>query len=355
MKKDDPLVLILCGGQSLRLWPLSEYKSKNFFDIFGFSPLEVTIKRFLKITPRKNIFLIANCQERKALKKIRLINRENVFFEPESKNTAAAIFLSLQHLKKYHSEASRCGHLANHRDPQILIISPVDHLIREEEKFYSDLQKAVKGAKDGWIFTLGMKPNIPTSDFGYIQADKPAGENIFSVKSFIEKPPLSLAKKLIKAKNSFYNSGIFIASLAALDEEYRKYYPYYDDFTTAFKENKLKSFYKKINNVPFDKAIMEKTAKVRVSVADFLWQDFGNWKTIYEILAKDTRGNVKKGDVLVFEGENNFIYSDVLKKKLLVMGLKDVFFIDTPKYTLLTSIESLGSIKSALKELKIKE
>ena len=55
---NKPLVLIMCGGRSLRLWPLSEYKSKNFMDIFGFSPLELTIRRYLKITTKDNIFLV---------------------------------------------------------------------------------------------------------------------------------------------------------------------------------------------------------------------------------------------------------------------------------------------------------
>jgi len=64
MKENEPIVLILCGGRSLRLWPLSEYKSKNFIDIFGFSPLEVTFKRFLKITSRKNIYLVASHSEK---------------------------------------------------------------------------------------------------------------------------------------------------------------------------------------------------------------------------------------------------------------------------------------------------
>jgi len=59
MPDNKPLVLILCGGRSLRLWPLSEKVSKNFLDIFGFSPLELTIKRFLKITTLDNIFLVA--------------------------------------------------------------------------------------------------------------------------------------------------------------------------------------------------------------------------------------------------------------------------------------------------------
>ena len=71
MKKNKPVVLILCGGQSLRLWPLSKYKSKNFLDVFGFSPLELTIRRFLKITSPENVFLVANQKEKKRINEIK--------------------------------------------------------------------------------------------------------------------------------------------------------------------------------------------------------------------------------------------------------------------------------------------
>jgi mannose-1-phosphate guanylyltransferase len=169
---NKPLVLIMCGGRSLRLWPLSEYKSKNFMDIFGFSPLEITIRRYLKITTKDNIFLVANKSERKALTKLKLIKKSNIFFEPESKNTAAAVLLSLQHLKRFPDKS--------------IIISPVDHLIKGEKEFYKALRKAQEVSKQGCICTLGIKPLEPTPNFGYIQTQSQKPKGVFAVKRFIE-------------------------------------------------------------------------------------------------------------------------------------------------------------------------
>jgi mannose-1-phosphate guanylyltransferase len=207
MKDNQPLVLILCGGQSLRLWPLSEYKSKNFLDIFGFSPLEFTVKRFLKITCRKNIFLAASCHEKNAISKLKLVRKENIFCEPQSKNTAPAILLSLFYLKNKFSQ------------DKVLIVSPVDHLIREESEFISALQNAVRVAKSGWICTLGIKPDQATPNFGYIQISKEIEKDTFSIKKFIEKPSRPEAQELIRKGDSFYNSGVFISSLSVLDKE----------------------------------------------------------------------------------------------------------------------------------------
>ncbi len=123
----------------MRLWPLSEYKSKNFLDIFGFLPLEATIQRFLKITPRENIFLVANEKEKASFENLKIVKKGNIFFEPESKNTASAILFSLQNLKRHFSLE------------KTIIISPVDHLIKQEEKFYSSLNKALEVARDGYI------------------------------------------------------------------------------------------------------------------------------------------------------------------------------------------------------------
>ncbi|MCK9615096.1 MAG: sugar phosphate nucleotidyltransferase [Candidatus Omnitrophica bacterium] len=344
--QDKPIILILCGGRSLRLWPLCECKSKNFLDIFGFSPLELTIKRFLKITTSNNIFLIANEKEKDALLKLKSIKKENIFFEPESKNTAAAILFSLNHLKQ--------------RFPpdKVLIISPVDHLIKEKKEFYDALKKTINVAKEGWISTLGIQPDTPTPNFGYIQIEEEIEKDVFSIKKFVEKPTRPAAEELIRKGNSFYNSGIFISCLSTLDKEYKKYYPYYDDFMDIFKkdayENALRSLYGKIEDSPFDKAIMEKTTSARLVKASFFWKDFGTWHAIYESLPKDKSGNVKRGRVFIHNGSNNLIYLNNLKKNVLVVGLEDVFFIDTEKYTLITNRRNLDNLKPALKELKTK-
>ncbi|MFA5007694.1 MAG: sugar phosphate nucleotidyltransferase [Candidatus Omnitrophota bacterium] len=344
--QDKPIVLILCGGRSLRLWPLCECKSKNFIDIFGFSPLELTIKRFLEITTSGNIFLIANESEKEALLKLKLIKRENIFFEPESKNTAAAIMLSLSHLKHRFSS------------DKILIISPVDHLIKEKKAFYNALKKTICVAKKGWISTLGIQPDAPTPNFGYIQVEGEIEKDVFSIKKFVEKPTRLEAEELIRKGNSFYNSGMFISSVSVLDKEYKKFYHFYDDFINIFNKDAyakaLRVLYKKIDDSPFDKVIMEKTKSARLVRATFFWKDFGTWYAIYESLPKDKSGNVTKGKVFIYNGNNNLIYLNNLKKNVLAVGVEDIFFIDTEKYTLLTNRRNLDNLKSALKEFKVK-
>lgn len=338
MQDGKPLVLILCGGRSLRLWPLSEKVSKNFLDIFGFSPLKLTIKRFLKITTRNNIFLVANQAERKELAKLKLIKKKNIFLEPAGKNTAAAILLSLHHLKKYPRKN--------------LIISPVDTLIKNKTEFYRTLKRSLAAARDGWICTLGIKPSSPTPNFGYIQVKGAAKNGIFSVKKFIEKPTAARAKKLIASGDCFYNSGMFVASVSTLTDEYKKYYPYYKYFCSCFYAKRIPSLYKKISDIPFDKAIMEKTKKAKMVKGSSSWKDFGSWLAIYEVLAKDKKGNVTRGNSFIHDGKNNLIYLDSLKKKALVLGLEDVFFVDTGDFALLTTRTHLDNLKLALKEFR---
>ena len=336
--KDKPIVLILCGGKSLRLWPLSQYKSKNFLDIFGFSPLELTIKRFLKVTWARNIFLVANKKEKRTFKNLKLIKKSNVIFEPQSKNTAAAILLSLTHLKKNPNKK--------------IIISPVDQLIKNENQFYSALDKSLKAASRGYICTLGIKPTQATSSFGYIQTSKSGNNGVFDVKRFIEKPTAQKAKKLIAQGNCSYNSGMFISEIAILLEEYSKYYPRYDEVVSSFNKKKIDDIYKKIPNIPFDKAIMEKTKKIKLVKGDFFWRDFGSWDAIHEILTKDKSNNAKKGNVSILNGKNNLIYLADSKKKVLALGLNDIFFVDTKDYSLLINRAYLSKLKASLKSLE---
>jgi len=338
MQDNKPLVLILCGGMSLRLWPISEKVSKNFLDIFGFSPLELTIKRFLKVTTRDNIFLVANRAEKKELARLKLIKKKNIFLEPAGKNTAAAILLSLHHLKKY----SRKN----------LIISPVDTLIKNKIEFYRALKRSLTAARDGWICTLGIKPSSPAPDFGYIQVKGAAKKGIFSVKKFIEKPTVTRAKKLIASGDCFYNSGMFVASVATLTDEYKKYYSHYKYFSSCFYAKRISSLYKKISDIPFDKAIMEKTKKVKLVKGNFSWKDFGSWLAVYEVLAKDKKGNVTRGNSFIRDGKNNLIYPDNLKKKILVLGVEDIFFVDTEDFTLLTTRAHLDNLKPALRKFR---
>lgn len=336
---NKPLVLIMCGGRSLRLWPLSEYKSKNFIDIFGFSPLELTIKRFLKITSRERIFLVASIREKSALSKLKSIPQTNIIYEPDSKNTAAAVYLSALTLAKKFSLKDN------------LIISPVDNLIQQEKKFYQGLNTALQTSSKGFICTIGLKANKPTVHFGYIQASKQETKGVFLVKQFVEKPSIDKAKQLIKQGNVFYNSGMVIAGLGTLLAECKKYYLDHGKFSLKLS---LAKIYKQLEDIPFDKAVLEKSKNIRLVKGQYQWHDFGNWNTIHEILPKDGQGNVNKANAFLDQAKNNCLYQYGVRKKVLVAGLDKILFVDTPLYTLLISRDYLDSLKSAVKKLKKK-
>lgn len=333
MKANKPFVVILCGGRSLRLWPLSRRKSKNFLNLFGFSPLELTIKRFRKITSKERIILVASDKEKKPLGGLKSIKKNNILFEPESKNTAAAVLLALKHLQKHKTAP--------------IIISPVDHLIKKEGSFYKALAKSLIAAKEGFIVTLGIKPKNPTSAFGYIQAKGAGLRGLYSVKRFIEKPKPALATKLIKEGKSFYNSGIFISRIDTLLVEYKKYYR---NMNLFFGKGGISGIYKRIKSIPFDKAIMEKSKKVKMAKADFFWKDFGSWPAVYELLKKDKSNNAGVGKTFFSASANNMVYLDSPKKKVLVVGLKNIFFIDSKERALLIEASYLKKLKQILRK-----
>lgn len=59
-------------------------------------------------------------------------------------------------------------------DP-IIIVVPSDHLIKDNKKFLSTVEKGEQLAQEGYIVTFGIKPDYPETGYGYINtAEKQA-------------------------------------------------------------------------------------------------------------------------------------------------------------------------------------
>ena len=107
-----------------------------------------------------------------------------------------------------------------------------DHYIEKKETFINTIKKHIKYLTDENIFLFGVKPNMPSSEYGYILMKK--NKNIFKVKKFLEKPSLSLSKKIIK-KGGYWNSGMFLLNTMSVINNYKKYSPkIYDILHDAF-------------------------------------------------------------------------------------------------------------------------
>ena len=229
--------IILAGGFGTRLAPLSTIeKPKQFHDLDGSGETLIQKCYARSKSISKNIpFIIGNALHRKLFER-QLAGKEfSLYLEKEAKNTAASIFTA-----------------AINNPKEMLVIMPADHLIVGD--FAADVKRAVKIAKTGRIVTFGIEPTEPTEKFGYIVTHK-----------FTEKPQREHAKKLI-SQNAKWNSGIFIARADVLLAEFRKFHPEF--FTSKFPA------------LPFDKAIMEKTARHVSLPVDFKWDDMGSWESV---------------------------------------------------------------------------
>ena len=103
--KNKRYVLILAGGNGTRLWPISTTnKPKQYLNLYSDNiMINETIKRIENIFDYENIFVITSIEQKElAIRYIdNKIPRENIIFEPMSKNTLMCIlYASIKILEK---------------------------------------------------------------------------------------------------------------------------------------------------------------------------------------------------------------------------------------------------------------
>ena len=188
MKLIQPV--ILCGGSGTRLWPMSRSTyPKQFLCLDQEQSLfQHTLVRANSYREKSAVFydpIIVTNEEHRflALEQLRQskINPRQIILEPAGKNTAPALTLA--------ALASQ-----NREEDPILIVSPSDHQIENLKAYNEAMGAAIEKAKDGFLVTLGIKPQHPETGFGYIKTEniKVNREKLdtYEVKDFVEKPTL---------------------------------------------------------------------------------------------------------------------------------------------------------------------
>ena len=285
--------VILCGGAGTRLWPKSRKNlAKQFIDFGGWNLFERTLER-IKNPIFDNPIISTNLSYlnlvRKYLKKKNIYNYK-IILEPSKKNTAAAI-LSSSLLEEVSFD-------------QPIIFLPADHLIEKTDEFNKALILNTKYLNDDNIFIFGIKPQFPSSQFGYFITKKNSkGVNV--VDKFIEKPDSKKAKQIIK-KNGYWNSGILFANKISIINNFSKYQNKTLDLCmqSVFNSTISKNLYflsnkpfKKIMSKSFDYAILEKCKNVNAIKLNIPWSDLGSWKEITNVFRKNKSKYFKKKNV----------------------------------------------------------
>lgn len=267
--------VIMCGGAGTRLWPASRpSRPKQFIPLAGNRSLfQETALRVAPLAGRGGqLIIVAGVAHREwILDQLEEVGLEaQLLLEPEPRDSAAAMAAAAAWTEK--------------RDPDgMLAFVASDHHIPDQEAFREAVLAAADGAADGRIVTLGVKPDEPSSAYGYI---KPAGDGLSAVEAFREKPDRGTAEAYIRS-GYLWNSGNFIVSARTLIEELQALAPAVElaarraladvgDAAVAV----LGPEFSSAPRISIDYAVMEKTLRAAVLAVDFRWSDLGAWDSI---------------------------------------------------------------------------
>lgn len=335
-------IIILAGGGGTRLFPLSrDCYPKQFLHVIGEkSLLAQTIERFLGLVEAKDIIIVTN--ERYIFHvqaELKTINAQkaHIITEPMGKNTAPAIALA----QSYCQDILQCG------EDEILFVSPSDHLIKPIDAFQDLIKNAQEVAKDN-IVTLGIKPTKPEIGYGYIEAEK--NNNLAKkVISFKEKPDLATAKEYITSGNYYWNGGMFMFSIATMQDELIKYMPAIIDITQNGYQYTLDNFVN-MPDISIDYAVAEKSQKMMmIPMENIYWNDIGSFDAIAEVLS-DKDKNVFKGDILAENCTDTMIIGDT--RLIAGIDLENLMIIDTPDALLVAKKGESQKVKNIVNKLK---
>lgn len=344
----------MCGGVGSRFWPFSRNdRPKQFIDFFGTgrSLLQLTVDRILPIVDTENIILVTNARYADTVRQqLPAIKEENILLEPARRNTAPCICWAAHHINAIDPEAD-------------IITLPADHLILKEEAFRNTILRGLEFvAHDDRLLSVGIKPTMPNTRYGYIQQGAPVEgyPNIGRVKSFTEKPDLDMAQLFIDSGEFFWNSGIYIWKASSILRAFESSSPEIAQLFDSIKdvygssdENiHINRIFPAAHNISIDYAVMEKADNVFVQTADLGWSDLGTWNALYEASPQNLDGNVTQNCKALALGCENTLFAVEGNKIVVAQGLKDYIVADTGNALLICPRSDEQKIRQFVTEVR---
>jgi len=348
-------VVIMAGGKGTRFWPQSrERLPKHLLDILSNKTvIRETVDRIKPLLPAERILIVTASSHVDAMfEQLPDIPRENILIEPLGRNTAPCIGLAALYLRK--------------RAPDdVMIVLPADHCIDDAGRFRHTLAAAADMArKETYLLTVGIVPTGPETGYGYLERGELVatirGEAVYKVNSIREKPSREQAEAFLRQRGYLWNSGMFIWKVSAILEAIARHLPgLYDQLQqieqaldTDHEKALLDRLYPAIEPISIDYGVMEKSDNVLVLEGDFGWSDVGSWDTLWEISAKDERGNAFKGagPFVGIDTRNSLIISP--NKLVALVGIEDLLVIETGDAILICRRGASQAVKKVVETIE---
>jgi len=308
-------VVILAGGGGTRLHPLSTpERPKPFLPLLGErSLLQQTVDRLFAgpelrdagLTERDVTVIAAGSYA--PLVRDQLAGTA-VVGEPVGRNTAAAIALAAIAIDR--------------PDDEVMVVLPADHLIEREGPFRDVLHRAADGLATGAfgigspLVTLGIRPDRPSTDFGYLRPRIEVGAEVrglqaYPLRAFVEKPSAERAGALLGEAGIAWNAGMFAWRRRAIHEAFAAHAP--DILATVadgYAAGRLETAYATVRATSIDFAVMEPAAaagSVVMATMDVGWSDLGGWTALLEALGARGSGRVVQPGEMADVGPDDLV------------------------------------------------
>ncbi|MXS69626.1 NTP transferase domain-containing protein [Flavobacteriaceae bacterium W22] len=318
--------IILSGGVGSRLWPLSRKQHpKQFLKLFsGKSLFELTAERNQEVVDQ--IMVVGNTDHIEWSKMLlQDISLPKTFItETVARNTTAAIAFAA---------------LAVDED-DVLIVTPSDHLIQNQDAYEKAIKEAIELAKKDFLVTFGVVPSKPETGYGYIEYQ---GKDVLS---FREKPNTETAQEFLERGTFLWNSGMFCFKAGVLLEELKVYQSELLDkckavWQTSFDQCLNAEASQKVPSISIDYAVMERSKKIKVVPAHFRWNDLGSFESLYDYLRSTGHPVDENGNMVI--GTEIFT---------AFVGLSNSILVHTPDAILILQKEKSQDVKKIYNQLE---
>jgi mannose-1-phosphate guanylyltransferase len=178
---------------------------------------------------------------------------------------------------------------------------------------------------------------------------------VYRVREFKEKPQREVAEQYLQCGEYYWNSGMFVWRVGAIQDELQRHLPENHAALTEIAEqwpsqdaaDRFRTLYK----TSIDFGVMEKAASVFVVEMNCDWLDLGSWTSIAKTREPDEQGNVAVAEnAIMMDGQNNIVVSED-GHLLVTLGVEDVIVVHSDDATLVCRRDHEQAIK-ALAEIR---
>jgi len=327
--------IVLAGGRGTRFWPVStRARPKQFIDLLGGGTLlQQTVRRLGALCSPARVLIVTGA-EYSALAREQLpgIPEENILLEPCPRNTSASIGWA-------------AGVMASRGAAgDLMAVVPSDHSIRPDEGFTSTLLRAAVPASEGWLMTLGIRPDRPATGYGYLEAGESMG-GFLRVVSFREKPDAATAASYLAGGRHFWNAGIFMWKAEAILEEIGRLLPDLASGLTAVGTGPGcdPEVFGALPVISIDYGVMEKAGRVGMVEAAFEWDDVGDWPAA-------RRAGIARGGILQVDSGDCTVWNP--GRLTVILGVRGLSIVEAGDVTLVMSDEYSQKLRDVVAELE---